>query len=171
MSIYASTDSRARGGGRRGCGLALLLVLVLLIVALIVAYPRLTSFLNDYFAANGTWYGPMHVQTGPTQESIETYMDLSTLPTGSITGSGEFCLPNPIGGGTTTAAFGVAGQRQSDGSFTLMVSSGVAGPIGLRVLVGPQLQLQGSITGGAFHLAGGGSSTPTTLTMRHGSKA
>src|SRR5215467_11248433 len=172
MSTYSTStiDNRGSGGRRRGCGFTLLLIGVLLIVAAIVAYPRVTSFLNDYFAANGTWYGPMHVQTGPTQESIEAFMDLSTLPTGSISGSGEFCLPNLLGGGTSTVGFGVAGQRQSDGSFTLTISSGVSGPIGLRVLVGPQLQMKGTIASGTFHLTGGGSNTPTTMTLRHGTK-
>ncbi len=171
MSTYPSTESRQRSGARRrGCGIGLLIVVILLVVAVIVAYPRATSFLNDYFAANGTWYGPMQVDTGPTHESIETYMDLSTLPNGSITGTGEFCLPNLLGGGTTTAGFGVSGQRQSDGSFTLTASSDVSGPIGIRVLVGPNLQMKGTIASGTFHLTGGSSSTPTTLTMKHGTK-
>ncbi|HEV8194988.1 MAG TPA: hypothetical protein VGP82_26350, partial [Ktedonobacterales bacterium] len=151
-------------------GLGLLIALILLVVAGIFAYPRVTSFLNDYFAANGTWYGPMHVQTGPTQEAIETYMDLSTLPTGSITGGGEFCLPNLLGGGTSTAGFGVAGQRQGDGTFTLTISSDVSGPLGLRVLVGPQLQMKGTIASGTFHLTGGGGNAPTTTTLKHGTK-
>jgi len=177
MSTFSPNDptirigsSRPAGTRRRGCGITLLIVVILLVVAGIFAYPRVTSFLSDYFAANGTWYGPMHVQTGPTQEAIETYMDLSTLPTGSITGSGEFCLPNLLGGGITTVGFGVAGQRQSDGSFTLTVSSGVSGPIGIRVLVGPQLQMKGTIVSGTFHLTGGSSNTPTTMTLRHGTK-
>ncbi len=171
MSTYSTTDNRGSGGRRRGCGIILLIVVVLLVVAGIFAYPRVTSFLSAYFAANGTWYGPATIHTGPAQESLETYMDLSTLPTGSITGSGQFCVPNPIGGGTTTADFGVAGQRQGDGSFTLTVSSAVSAPLGLRLLVGPSLQMRGTIANGTFHLTGGGSNTPTTMTLKHGSMA
>jgi hypothetical protein len=170
MSTYTSSNNRSRSGRRRGCGVTLLIVLVLLLVVGFFAYPRVTSFLNDYFAANGTWYGPTQVSTGPTHETMETYMDLTTIPNGSVTGSGEFCLPNLLGGGVTTAGFNVAGQRQSDGTYSLTISSGVSGPVGIHVLVGPNLQLQGSISNGSFHLTGGGGNTPTTLTMTHGTK-
>jgi hypothetical protein len=171
MSTYPPTDSRRAGARRRGRGLWLLIVAALLAVAVIVALPRVTSFLSDYFAANGTWYGPMQVQAGPGRGSIETYMDLTTLPTGSITGTGQFCLPNPIGGDTTTADFGVAGQRESNGSFTLTVSYAVSAPLGLRLLLGPNLQLHGPIAGGVFHLTGGSGNVPASLDMRHGTKA
>ena len=173
MSTYpiTDTDNQRSGTRRRGCVIGALVVAVLLIVALIVAIPRATVFLNNYFAANGTWYGPLHIDVGPLHGSMETYMALSTSPTGDISGNGQFCLPNLIGGGVTTAGFGVTGKHQSDGSFSLAMAYELSGPLDLRALLGPQLQMHGTITSNSFHLTGGGSHTPTTMTAVRGTTA
>jgi len=168
MSTYPSTENKTGGTSRRGCALWALGVAALLVIAIIIAFPRAVTFVNNYFVANGTWYGPMKLDVGPLQGTLETYMALSTSPTGSISGNGEFCLPNLIGGGVTTAGFGVTGQHQSDGNFNISVSYELSGPLGLNALLGPQLDLHGSIASETFHLSGGGSHTPATMTLLRG---
>lgn len=140
----------------------LALVLLALIVGAVFAYQALKS----YLAANGEWYGPVHVQTFAGTVSFEAYMNLSTYLNGSLSGSGQFCVVNPLGGGTTTIDTSVSGTR--DGSKATVTISYAAPVIGFAL--GPGLSLHGKFTGDTFDLAGGDANTPTTLLLKRGSQ-
>jgi hypothetical protein len=143
---------------------------VLLIVAVIFALPRGISFVNAYFAANGVWYGPTVVHAGSLTGTVETFMSLSTQPTGSISGSGTYCGPTLLGDGLITVDFAVSGQRQGDGSFKLSISAAADLPAGLRLFLGPSLNLRGTVANGIFDLTGGSNTFPARATLKHGSR-
>lgn len=163
-----------------GGGLGVLAGLIALAVVGVLAYNVATS----YFALNGAWYGPLRVQIGPGRVSLEASMDLSTYLNGSLAGSGTLCSKNPLGGGTTTIALKVAGNR--NGSKVTISFAGSTSTLGiplLNIALGPELDLHGNMSspssrslGGilvngvatAVTLSGGTSAFPVTLALQRG---
>jgi hypothetical protein len=146
-------------------------LLVLAIVAVAAFYA-----LSGFFNANGTWYGPLHIKSGSTTVSIETYMDVSTSFTGSISGQGTFCIPLPFNNTSTfdysltgTRAFSRPGQDNQQ-PITLTAEYTVPIVLGVRLPIGPSLQMHGNATSSSFHLTGGDRNTSTSLDMQHGTK-
>ncbi len=147
-------------------------ILVLAIIAA-AAYYALSGFFN----ANGTWYGPMHVKSGAGTVTIETYMDASTFFTGSISGSGTFCVPLPFNN-TATFDYSLSGNhafvlpgRDDQQPITLTAQYTIPLILGITLPIGPSLTMHGNVTNDIFHLTGGDSNTSTLLDMKHGSKA
>lgn len=142
----------------------------------IAAYYSLSGFFN----ANGLWYGTMAIQTGSRTLTIEIYMDVSTWPTGSISGEGTFCSPLPFNN-TATFEFRLSGQRtfplpgntQRDRqqSITLTAQYGMPLLLSLTLPLGPSLHLEGNASPSRFHLVGGDGNASTVIDMRHGTKA
>jgi hypothetical protein len=146
-------------------------LLVLAIVAL-AAYYALSGFFN----ANGTWYGPLHIKSGGTTVSVATYMDVSTSVIGSISGQGTFCIPLPFNH-TSTFNYSLSGQHAfsllgqgNQPPITLTAEYTVPLVLGIRLPLGPRLQMQGNATSSSFHLTGGDRNTSTSLDMRHGTR-
>ncbi len=147
-------------------------LLVLAIVAL-AAYYALSGFFN----ANGTWYGTMQIHSGGKTISIETYMEVSTFFTGSLSGKGTFCVPLPFNN-TSTFEYSLSGKRAftlpgtaNQSPITLTAQYTVPLLLGITLPIGPSLQLHGNAANGSFHLTGGDGNAPTALDMKHGTKA
>lgn len=147
-------------------------LLVLAIVALVAYYA-----LSGFFDANGTWYGTMHIHSAGKTLSIETYTEVSTFFTGSLSGKGTFCVPLPFNN-TSTFDFSLSGKRAftlpgtaNQSPITLTAQYTVPLLLGITLPIGPSLQLHGNVANGSFHLTGGDSNAPTSLDMRHGTKA
>jgi hypothetical protein len=150
----------------------LVVVLVLLAIGAL-AYYETSGFLD----ANGTWYGPMHITSGNVTVSVETYMDVSTSLTGHLSGTGTFCIPLPFNH-TATFDFSLAGQHAftfltygPQPPITLTAEETVPVILGVRLPIGPQLQMHGNATTSSFHLIGGDGHAATSLDMTHGTKA
>ena len=154
--------------------LASLLVLTLVLGA-VAAYFGVSGF----FSANGTWYGTMAIHAGDRALAIETYMDITTLPTGSISGEGTFCIPLPFNN-TSTFAYSLSGHRvfplpgntQHDQQWPITLTAQYRAPLllGLTLPLGPALQMEGNVTTNSFHLIGGDGSASTALKLTHGDK-
>jgi hypothetical protein len=157
-------------GGTRSGGRRRWLVIVGGVVVVAVAAVAAFYIISGFFAANGTWYGPMRVKTPLVQSSVEVYMDLSTSPLGGISGKGQFCEPNPLGA-PFTFEFSVSGQRDVRGNITLNAYYAIPLLLGIVFPLGPQLQLHGDVESATFHLKGGDANTPATLDMKHGAQA
>lgn len=135
---------------------------------------------SGFFNANGIWYGMLVIQTGSRTLTIETYMDVSTWPTGSISGEGTFCIPLPFNN-TATFEYRLSGQRtfplpgntQRDlqRPITLTAQYGMPLLLSLTLPLGPSLHLEGNASPSRFHLVGGDANASTALDMRHGTKA
>jgi hypothetical protein len=151
-------------------------VAVALILGAAAAYYGVTGFFN----ANGTWYGAMHIQAAGQTLAIETYMDVSTSPTGSLSGKGTFCFPLPFGNTSTIAytlsgthAFPLPGDDHPNQQHPLMLTAQYTVPLflGFTLPLGPSLQWEGDATASSMHLTGGNGNAATSLTMTHGSEA
>ena len=165
-----SMPDRKRSPFRR---LVPLVVIVLLLAISAVAYYQTSGFFN----ANGTWYGPMRITSGRLTVSVETYMDVSTSLTGSLSGKGTFCVPLPFNH-TATFDFSLSGQHaftyQSAGpqpQITLTLEETVPVILGVVLPIGPRMQMQGSATSSSLHLTGGDQNAATSLDMKHGTQA
>jgi hypothetical protein len=142
----------------------------------IAAYYSLSGFFN----ANGMWYGTMAIQTGGRTLKIETYMDVSTWPTGRIAGEGIFCIPLPLNN-TATVEYRLSGkrtfplpgnsQRDQQRPITLTAQYGIPLLLSLVLPLGPSLHLEGAASPSRFHLVGGDGNASTTLDVRHGTKS
>jgi hypothetical protein len=147
--------------------------LLVLAIVVIAAYYLLSGFFN----ANGTWYGTMHVTSGSTTVSIETYMEVSTFFTGSLSGQGTFCMPLPLQN-TATFGYSLTGQRaftfpghETQPPIALTAEYTVPLPLGISVPIGPSLTMHGAVANNHLQLTGGSSTASTSLDMRHGTKA
>ncbi len=169
-----------RSRGRR----ALVALAVLLIVA-VVAGIFLYNFLTAYFAVNGTWYGPMKLQVGPTTVTLQVYMDLSTYFNGDLSGTGKICSKTPITGSISAVDLGVNGARDGQNlHVSLAASTNTVGlPAFIGVAIGPGLELHGTYTslkktslGGllvngtadSMKLSGDASAAPVAVTLKRG---
>jgi hypothetical protein len=158
---------------------------VLLIVA-VVAGIFLYNFLTAYFAVNGTWYGPMKLQVGPTTVTLQVYMDLSTYVNGDLSGTGKICSKTPILGSVSTVDLGVNGGRDGQNlHVSLAASTNTVGlPAFIGVAIGPGLEIHGDYTslkktnlGGllvdgaanSMKLSGDAGAAPVSVTMNRGS--
>jgi hypothetical protein len=158
---------------RRSVRLAIVGGILVLAIIAVALYYALTGFFN----ANGTWYGPMRVTSGIAAVSIETYMDVSTFFTGSISGKGTFCIPLPFNNPSTfdyslsgSRAFTLPG-RDDPRPITIIAQYTVPLILGFTLPIGPSLQMHGNVANNAFHLTGGNSTVAAMLDMKHGSKA
>jgi hypothetical protein len=166
----SSSSAKPRSRSLRLAIAAGILVLAIIAVAL---YYALTGFFN----ANGTWYGPMRVTSGIASVSIETYMDVSTFFTGSISGKGTFCLPLPFNN-LSTFDYSLSGDRTftlpgQDNQRPITITAQYTVPLilGFTLPIGPSLQMHGNVADNTLHLTGGNSTVATVLDMKHGTKA
>jgi len=147
-------------------------LLALAIVALAAYYA-----LSGFFDANGTWYGPMRIQSGGKTIAIETYMEVSTFFTGSLSGKGTFCVPLPLNN-TSTFDYSLSGNRAlslpgtaNQQPITLTAQYTIPLVLGFTLPIGPSLHLHGNATNSGLDLTGGSSNASTSLDMKHGTKA
>ncbi|HEX3271633.1 MAG TPA: hypothetical protein VHR15_13370 [Ktedonobacterales bacterium] len=165
-----------------------LVALTLLLIVAVVAGIFLYNFLTAYFAVNGTWYGPMKLQVGPTTVTLQAYVDLSTHLNGDLVGTGTICSKTPITNAISTVATGVTGKRD-DGqkiSLSFAASTNTIGLPFLGVTIGPGLELHGTYTslkktslGGllvdgtadSMKLSGDAGAAPVSLTMKRGTQS
>lgn len=167
---FAST---ARTAKRSRAWLVLIPVLLILAIVGVVAY----YVLSNFFAANGTWYGPMRVKTGIATVSVETYMNLSTAFTGNISGSGTFCVPLPFNN-NSSFDFSVQGHHDfvrpwmSDPQpITLTADYSIPLLLGVVLPLGPQLTLHGNVVNNVLKVSGGNANAASSFELKHGSKA
>lgn len=169
---------------RFGCALGA--IAILLIVA-VVAGVFLYNFLTAYFAVNGTWYGPMKLQVGPTTVTLQAYVDLSTHLNGDLVGTGSICSKTPITNAVSTVATGVTGKRDGQNiSLSFAASTNTIGLPFLGITIGPGLELHGTysslkktsmgellVNGAAdsMKLSGDASAAPVLLTMKRGTES
>src|SRR5579884_1249719 len=154
-----------------------LVIIVLLIAALGLAVFGYYS-LSNFFAANGTWYGPTQVKSGVATVNIETFMSLNVNPLGVVSGSGTFCIPLPFNNSTSTD-LSVQGSHDfvhpGDNDplpIGISVDYALSLPFGFSLPIGPQLKMHGNIIHGKLTFLGGDSKgTTTVLAMQHGSKS
>ena len=145
----------------------------MLAIVAVAAYYALSGFFN----ANGSWYGTMHIRTGSTTVSLETYMEVSTFVTGSLSGKGTFCLPLPLQN-TATFGYSLTGHRAfslpgqaTPPPITLTAEYTVPLILGISLPLGPSLTMQGTVTNGRLHLSGGSGTASTSLDLQHGTQA
>jgi hypothetical protein len=171
--IDATSTTKATAGSpiRR---LAVAVVIIVVLVLAVVAYYRQSGF----FAANGTWYGPMRVKDGAVTVSIETYMNVTVNPLGVVSGSGTFCIPLPFNNSTSTdlslqGSHDFVHPGDSDPlPIKITVDYAISLPLGLSLPIGPQLTMHGNIIHDKLTFLGGDSNgTTTTLAMQQGSKS
>jgi hypothetical protein len=150
-----------------------LIVVIVILAAGAGVYYETSGFLD----ANGTWYGPMHITSRGVTISIETYMEVATALTGSLSGKGTFCIPLPFNH-TATFNYTLTGQHAftlagygNQPPITLTAEYTVPVIFGFQLPIGPTLQMHGDATTSAFHMIGGDRTTSTSLTMKHGTKA
>jgi hypothetical protein len=169
-----STQKRLKQPSHLRAVVASLLALALVLGA-VAAYYGVSGF----FSANGTWYGTMSIHAGDRALAIETYMDVSTLPTGSISGEGMFCVPLPFNNTSTFAyslsgdrAFPLPGNTRHDQQWPISLTAQYRSPLllGLTLPLGPALHMEGTVTTNSFHLIGGDGAVSTVLTLTHGDK-
>jgi hypothetical protein len=174
-----STEKASRSRGRR----ALVALAVLLIVA-VVAGIFLYNFLTAYFAVNGTWYGPMKLQVGPTTVTLQAYVDLSTHLNGDLLGTGAICSKAPITNTVSTVDVGVTGKKDGQNiTLSFAASTNTVGLPFLGVAIGPGLETHGTYTslkktslGGllvngtadSMKLSGDAGAAPVSLTLKRG---
>jgi hypothetical protein len=181
----AVASPRARRPRRSRLGRALIVLSALLIVA-VVAGVFLYNFLTAYFAMNGTWYGPMKLQAGPTTVTLQVYMDLSTYINGDLSGTGKICSKTPILGNVSTVNLGVNGKHEGQTvRVSLAASTNTVGlPAFIGVAIGPGLELHGDSsslerttmggllvdgTADSLKLSGDAGAAPVSVTMKRGS--
>jgi hypothetical protein len=181
----ATASPRARRPRRSRARRALVALPVLLIVA-VVAGVFLYNFLTAYFAVNGTWYGPMKLQAGPTTVTLQVYLNLSTYMNGDLSGTGAICSKTPILGNVSTVNLGVNGNHDGQNvRVSLAASTNTVGlPAFIGVAIGPGLELHGDSTslkktslGGllvdgtadSMKLSGDAGAAPVSVTMKRGS--
>ena len=162
------------------------MALAILLIVAVVAGIFLYNFLTAYFAVNGTWYGPMKLQAGPTTVTLQVYMDLSTYFNGNVSGTGEICSKTPITGSISVVNLGVNGARDGQNlRVSLAASTNTVGlPAFIGVAIGPGLELHGTYTslnktsmGGllvngtadSMKLSGDAGAAPVSLTLKRGS--
>jgi hypothetical protein len=176
------TEKASGSRGRR----ALVALAILLIVA-VVAGIFLYNFLTAYFAVNGTWYGPMKLQVGPTTVTLQAYVDLSTHLNGDLVGTGTICSKTPVTNAISTVDAGVTGKRDGQNiSLSFAASTNTVGLPFLGVTIGPGLVLHGTYTslkktslGGllvdgtadSMKLSGDAGAAPVSLTMKRGTQS
>lgn len=172
QSVGSASTTGAKKGFR-AAWLGIIPVILIIAILAVVGY----YVLSNFFGANGTWYGPMHVKSGIGTVSIETYLDLSTSFLGPISGSGSFCVPLPFNN-TPTYDFSVQGSHdfvrpwQADPQpIHLSADYAITLPLGFAFPLGPQLNLRGNVANNTLTLTGGNGNATTTLAMKHGSKA
>src|SRR5262249_17033125 len=137
---------RAQRRRRSGFERALVVLSALLILA-VVAGVFLYNVLTAYFAVNGTWYGPMKMQVGPTTVPLQAYMDLSTHLNGDLAGTGKICSKTPITNAVSTVDVGVTGKKDGqDLRLSFAASTNTVGLPFLGVTIGPGLELHGTYT-------------------------
>ena len=177
-----STEKAGRSRGRR----ALVALAVLLIVA-VVAGIFLYNFLTAYFAVNGTWYGPMKLQVGPTTVTLQAYVDLSTHLNGDLLGTGTICSKTPVTNAVSMVNTGVTGKKDGQNiTLSFAASTNTVGLPFLGVAIGPGLDLHGTYTslkktslGGllvngtadSMKLSGDASAAPVSLTLKRGTQS
>jgi hypothetical protein len=178
---------RARRPRRRArAGRALVALTILLILA-VVAGVLLYNYLTAYFAVNGTWYGPMKLQVGPTTVTLQAYMDLSTHLNGDLVGTGTICSKAPITNAVSTVDVGVTGKKDGQKiNLSFAASTNTVGLPFLGVTVGPGLELHGAYTSlnktsldgilvngtaDAMKVSGDAGAAPVALTMKRGTKS
>jgi hypothetical protein len=152
------------------------LLALTLVLGIFAAYYGLSGFFN----ANGSWYGTMHIHMGGRTVAIETYMNVSTSLTGSISGEGIFCVPLPFQN-TATFAYSLSGHRafplptttQHDQQQPIALTAQYTVPLvlGITLPLGPSLRLEGNATTRSFHLSGGDGTAATVLDMTHDTKS
>jgi len=173
----ANRPPRSRG---RGALVALAALLIVAVVAGIFLY----NFLTAYLAVNGTWYGPMKLQVGPTTVTLQAYVDLSTHLNGDLLGTGKMCSKTPITNAISTVDVGVTGKKDGQNiSLSFAASTNTAGLPFLGVTIGPGLELHGTYTslkktslGGllvngtadSMKLSGDAGAAPVSLTLKRG---
>jgi hypothetical protein len=176
----AKRPRRSRLGRRFGA------LAVLLIVA-VVAGVFLYNFLTAYFAVNGTWYGPLKLQVGPTTVTLQAYADLSTYLNGDLSGTAKFCSKAPVTGAVSTVDVGVKGKRDGQNvHLSFAASTNTVGLPFLGVAIGPGLETHGTyaslketsmgglmVNGAAnsMKVSGDAGAAPVALTMKRGSSA
>jgi hypothetical protein len=174
-----STEKASRSRGRWGLG-AIAALLIVAVVAGIFLY----NFLTAYFAVNGTWYGPMTLQVGPTTVTLQAYVDLSTYLGGDLSGTSKICSKTPITNAVSTVDTGVKGKRDGQNiSLSFAASTNTVGLPFLGVTIGPGLELHGTYTslkktslGGllvngtadSMKLSGDAGAAPVSLTLKRG---
>jgi hypothetical protein len=157
-------------------------LLILAVVAGIFLYNVLTA----YFAVNGTWYGPMKLQVGPTTVTLQAYMDLSTHFNGDLVGTGKMCSKTPITNAVSTVDVGVTGKKDGQNlRLSFAASTNTVGLPFLGVTIGPGLELHGTYTslnkssmGGllvngtadSMKLSGDAGAAPVSLTTKRGTQ-
>lgn len=166
-----STTKATKGSAVRRLAVAVGIIIILVLT--VFAYYRQSNF----FAANGTWYGPMHIKTGVATVSIETYMNITVNPLGVVSGSGTFCVPLPFNNSTSTD-LSLQGSRDfvhpgdSDPlPIGIKVDYAISLPLGLSLPIGPQLTMHGNIIHDKLTFLGGDGNATTTLAMQQGSKS
>jgi hypothetical protein len=158
--------------------------LAALLIVAVVAGIFLYNFFTAYFAVNGTWYGPMKLQVGPTTVTLQAYVDLSTHLNGDLLGTGTFCSKAPITNTVSTVDVGVTGKKDGQNiTLSFAASTNTVGLPFLGVAIGPGLELHGAYTsakksslGGllvngtadSMKLAGDAGAAPVALTMKRG---
>jgi hypothetical protein len=147
--------------------------LLVLAIGAVAAYYALSGF----FDANGTWYGTMHIRTAGKTVSIETYLEVSTFFTGSLSGKGTLCRSLPLQN-TATFTYSLTGQRAfsvpgqaTQPPITLTAEYTVPLILGFSLPLGPSLTMHGAVTNGRLHLTGGSGAAATSLDMQHGTQA
>jgi hypothetical protein len=174
-----STEQASRSRGRWALG-AIAALLIVAVVADIFLY----NFLTAYFAVNGTWYGPMKLQVGPTTLTLQAYVNLSTQFGGALSGTGKICSKTPVTNAISTADTGVKGTRDGQNiSLSFAASTNTIGLPYLGVAIGPGLELHGTYislkktslggllvngTADSMKLSGDAGAAPVSLTLKRG---
>lgn len=165
----SSTKSKAGSAAKT---LGIIVLILILAAGAVLGYYTLSNF----FGANGTWYGPMQMKSGVGTVSIETYMDITVSPTGTITGSGTFCIPLPFNNSTSTD-LSLQGTHDfvhpGDNNplpLKIKVDYAISLPLGFTLPIGPQLDMHGNVNHSVLSFFGGNGNVSTALSMKHGSK-
>jgi hypothetical protein len=174
-----STEKASRSRGRWALG-AIAALLIVAVVAGIFLY----NFLTAYFAVNGTWYGPMKLQVGPTTVTLQAYVDLSTHLNGDLVGTGAMCSKTPVTNAISTVDTGVTGKKDGQNiTLSFAASTNTVGLPFLGVTVGPGLALHGTYislkktslggllvngTADSIKLSGDAGAAPVSLALKRG---
>lgn len=172
VDATSSTKSAKSKLGSVAKMLGVVVLILILAAGAVLGYYTLSNF----FTPNGTWYGPMHMKSGVGTVSVETYMNLTVSPAGTISGNGTFCIPLPFNNSTSTD-LSVQGTHDfvhpgdSDPlPLKIQVDYAISLPLGFSLPVGPQLDMHGNVHNGVLSFFGGNGNVSTALAMKHGSK-
>ncbi len=174
LPVAAPPESRRKRSRLRTFAYGVLVLAVL--SGALAAYYGLSGFFN----ANGTWYGTMYIQSGGKTPAIETYMDVSTSLTGSLSGTGSFCIPLPFENTSTVTyslsgmrAFPLPGNDHPNQAHPLILTAQYTVPLflGFTLPLSPSLTLGGDATANGLHLTGGDDRAATSLNMTRGTEA